>query len=539
MTWPALAADPFEIVEEDVLGERMEVFAHRPHDLRELLCSTTRFDDQEYLIIDGRRLAYRQVRELVAALAAGLAEEYGIGAGDRVAILGENRVEWLLTFWAVCCLGAVSVGLNGWWASDELAHYLADADPKAVVVSDRMSDRLGPPPPRGRRHIPRIAMSTIWEQLIPAHEGSSLPDGPIAEDDPVVILYTSGTTGRSKGAINSHRNAIGMVMLQTSAMVRRALADPSTPRDIACTMYPFFHVSGLYGSLLVPTIRGDASVFVTGKFDAPAVLRAIEAERCTKVAIVPTTATRLVHELESHPGQYDVSSLTRITGGGAPFTPSLIARMKRAFPGALLAFGYGLTENAGLVTGIAGADLDQNPQAAGRVYPTMKVEIRDPSGHRVPDGVQGQVHIRGPLVMPGYWRNERATREAMAPGRWLRTGDLGTMTDGMLELTGRRSDLIIRGGENVYPAEIEAAIDAHPEVAECAVVGVPHPDLGQEVAAHVVLHPGSRLSEEQLRAWLAPTLAYFKVPSRWVISTTALPRTASGKLRRNELPGLS
>ncbi|OYO16553.1 fatty acid--CoA ligase [Enemella dayhoffiae] len=521
-------SDPFAVHTEWVLGRDLPVFTHRPRTLREMLAATDRFDDVPYLIIDQHRLDYRQVRERVARLAAALRDGHGVRHGERVAICAENRLEWLLTFWATACLGAIAVGVNSWWSAEETAHYLSDAEPRLLVVSERMAKRLGP------FEVPVLAMEEV-DRLSTAGPDPGLPEDPIAEDDPVVILYTSGTTGRSKGAVNTHRNAIAMVMLQTMALVRERLADPASPVDIGCSSYPFFHVSGLFGSLLCPTVRGDTSVFVTGRFDAERVLATIEAERCTKVSVVPTTAARMVQFVEADPGRFDLTSITRVTGGGAPMPPALQERLRVAFPNAGLSFGYGLTECAGLATGCGDADLRAHPTTAGRVYPTVQLEVRDPEGRVLPPGEEGLVHIRGAMVMPGYWRNPEATAAAIDPAGWLATGDLGSLRDGLLHLSARRTDLILRGGENVYPAEIEAALVAHPQVLEAAVVGVPHADLGQEVAAHVVLAPGSELTAADLIEHLRPRLAYFKIPSRWVLGGVALPRTPSGKLVRNQV----
>lgn len=528
MAWPEPVANPYETRIETVLGEELEVFAHRPRTLRELLAHTDRFDDFEYLVIDEHRMTFKDVRRNVAALAQGLSTEYGIKHGSRVALLGENCVEWLLMFWATTVLGGISVGINSWWSPDEISIYLDDCEPTIVAVTDKMRSHLPD------EHPTLVRMNSVIEDLITPNLGAELPTTEIAEDDPVVILYTSGTTGRSKGAVNSHRNAISMVMLQTMARMAKFFADPNGPRDIGATSFPFFHVSGLYGSLLVPTMAGDTSVFLTGKFDAAKVLEAVERERCTKISIVPTTGWRIARELQANPGKYDLSSLERMSGGGAPMTPAMQAALRKEIPHIQFAFGYGLTECAGLATGSNDEMLRRNPNTAGRPYPTTQVQIWNEHDEPQPDGVEGLVVVRGPMVMPGYWDNEAANEKVFAKGRWLRTGDLGTIIDGELELTGRRSDLILRGGENVYPAEIEFALEAHPAVVEVAVIGVTHPDLGEEVCAHVVVND-PEVTGDTLREFLKPQLAYFKVPTKWVISGDPLPRTASGKIMRKQL----
>jgi acyl-CoA synthetase (AMP-forming)/AMP-acid ligase II len=202
-----------------------------------------------------------------------------------------------------------------------------------------------------------------------------------------------------------------------------------------------------------------------------------------------------------------------------------------------MGLGYGLTESTALATLNAGAELEAFPESVGRPLPTVQVEIRDPDGRPLPEGREGEVHIRGPLVMKEYWRNPQATAQAILPGRWLRTGDIGWMKDGRLTIESRKRDLILRGGENVYPAEIEMCLEAHPDVREAAVVGVDHPELGQEVKAIVVPAPGRRPDPEELARFVAGRLAYYKVPSRWELRDELLPRNATGKILKHVLTG--
>lgn len=519
--------DPFEIGTEPVLGEPMEVFVHRPRSLRELLQSSRRFGDTEYLVFEQQRLSYARHADLVAALAAGLRERYRIGPGDRVAVLAENRVEWLVSFWATLSLGGVVVGLNGWWAPPEIEYALADSEP-ALLLADARGRGLLTGVPDEHRAYPVLDIGSEVAELVAAHPVTALPDQPIDEDDPAVILYTSGTTGRPKGAVHSHRGVIAMVQLQTLATERRRARLGELPQDIACTTFPFFHVSGLYGSVVAATIGGDTMVFVTGRFDAGRVLDAIERERCTRFSIVPTTAWRVLRH-PSLPGR-DLRSVTRIAGGAAPTGSLLQQRLRQAFPNAVLGFGYGLTESTALATGASDDDLREDPDTAGRPVPTVQLQIRDGDGRPLADGEQGEIHVRGPVVMPGYWRNPEATAAVIGQGRWLRTGDLGRLVNGRLTLSARRSDLILRGGENVYPAEIELCLDAHPAVAESAVLGVPDPEWGQAVLAVVVGAGPDEPDPDALADYLRLHLARFKIPSSWRVLDRPLPRTATGKV---------
>jgi acyl-CoA synthetase (AMP-forming)/AMP-acid ligase II len=280
---------------------------------------------------------------------------------------------------------------------------------------------------------------------------------------------------------------------------------------------------------------GARTIWTTGRFDPTVVLELIAREQVTGWSPHGSMAPRVLN----HPdiGKYDLSSITNIGSGGAPVPPALQARLRAAFPNAAaaLSVGYGLTECTALACIAGGAELAAHPGSVGRALPTVELQIRDPGGAPLPDGAEGEIHVRGPLVMKEYWRRPDATHEAVGPGRWLRTGDLGRIENGLLYINSRKRDLILRGAENVYPAEIELRLEAHPSVKEAAVVGVPHPELGQEVKAVVVPNPGARIDPDELRRWVGDALAYYKVPAHWEVRAAPLPRTPSGKVLRQLL----
>jgi acyl-CoA synthetase (AMP-forming)/AMP-acid ligase II len=530
----------FELEEVEVLGAPVTSFRRRPRSLREVLVSSLANPDAEYVVFtDGereRRLTFGEHGQLVASVAAALRDRYGVGPGDRVAVLAGNCPEWVLTFWAAVSLGAVTVGLNGWSTGPEIRYFVDDADPKVLVADGKRLARLGSADPG----VPVVRVDDDFAALEGHAPGAELPAVDIAEDDPAIILYTSGTTGRPKGAVNTHRNVIAFVSLNFFGGARTMMLHPP-PADALPTCQlmtnPLFHVSGLHAGAVMLLASGVKSVWLMGRFDPALAMRTIERHRCTGWGFTETVLHRLVNS--PHVGKYDLSSVRTVGGGGSPIAPSLQERTREVFPNAArsMGIGYGQTECAALATMNFGQELVDFPMSAGRPLPTVDLEIHDPFGERLPDGEEGEIWLRGPMVMPGYWRRPVETAETIAPGRWLRTGDIGRIDGGRLYLASRKRDLILRGGENVYPVEIEKRIEDHPDVDECAVVGVDHPELGQAVKAVVVARPGRSIDPDVLRAWVAAELSYYKVPEHWEVRTEPLPRNASGKILKDALTG--
>lgn len=532
---------PFEIVEEEVLGERLSVLGNRPRSLRELLVNSAGHGEKEYVVHGDRRIRYAEHVDLVAALADSMRQRYGIGPGDRVAILASNCPEWILTFWATVSLGGIVAALNGWWTADEIRYGVEHSAPKLLVGDAKCLSRI-----RGMNlGVPIVEIESDFRELLEAGSTASLPEQPIAEDDPAVILYTSGTTGRPKGAVSSHRGIIGFVLtnivrgVEHMMLVERRGVTPETSPPPTCFLVtvPLFHLSGLYTVVVMGLVIGAKAVLRSGRFDPEDVLRLVQRERVTTWSALGNSGERVV----SHPaiGRYDTSSLRNIGFGGAPTSPALQERIRRTFPTAAanLGMGYGLSESVAVAATITGAELAERPTSTGRPMPTSEIEIRGPDGKPLPEGVEGEIHVRSPYIMLEYWRDPAATAEAIKAGRWLATGDIGHLQDGYLYINSRARDLILRGAENVSPVEIENRLDAHPKVRESAVVGVDHPELGQEVKAIVVPRDGAAIDTKELRAWCAETLSPFKVPAHWQIRDEPLPRNPAGKVLKNVLTG--
>src|SRR4051812_590820 len=488
---------------EEVLGVPMTVFVNRHRSLRSLLDASLEWADRDYLVDGaadegGQRISYGDHHAAVGRVAAWLSAQ-GVTKGDRVAILGRNSIEWVVAFWATVSLGAIAVGLNAWWARAEVDQALEDCEPALVL------DDLG------------VITPLLQGVAVP------LPDVDIDEDEPAVILYTSGTTGRAKGATHSHRNVIGLVQAQQHLINQRVPPGVQLPPARILTSNPIFHVSGLHNGVVAAVGVGSAVVWQPGRYDAAKTLRLLASERCTSWSTMPTTLWRAL----PHPDapDTDTSALQHIGGGGAAWSPALQQKIREVFGEQVTwGIGYGQTECTALATSASFAELQEQPDTVGRPVATAEVRV-----------VDNEIQVRGPMVMLGYWRNAEATRAVIDDDRWLRTGDLGEIRDGLLYLSTRRSDLILRGAENVYPAEIENCIEEHPDVGEVAVVGVPDEEFGQQVAAVVVPLAGRSLDEADLAAHVKQRLAYFKVPSQWVIRTEPLPRNAAGKVLRAQV----
>lgn len=538
----------FETTTETVLGSPVDVFVRREPHVRALLERSADFGDAEYAVFDtGVRLTFARHLRAVASVADAFARDYGVTKGDRVAILAANCPEWILAFWAAASLGAVAVGMNAWWAADEIRYGIDDAEPAVLVADAARLARLGGTDPG----VPVIEVESGFGALWEPDAGASLPDVPIDEDDPLCILYTSGTTGRPKGVVNTHRNVIGLMGLQVFTGLRGLMLHPPSP-EVAAAMpvqrcqlvgNPLFHVSGVYTHVVTMLGTGTKTVWTTGRFDPVKVMKLIEEEKVTGWSPMGSMAARVVN----HPdvGEYDLSSVLTCGSGGAPMPLEVQRRLREVFPNAkkVVAVGYGQTECAGLATLNFGDGLEEHPDSVGWPFPTVDISIHSPTGEMLPDGTEGEIWVSGPVVMKEYWGRPVDTAEVLTPDRRLRTGDIGHLLDGMLYVNARARDMIIRAAENVYPLEIEMRIEEHPAVRESAVVGVDHPELGQEVKAIVVVETGAVVESGDddlpaaLTAWVSQTLAYYKVPAHWELRTEALPRNAAGKVMKNVLVG--
>ncbi len=426
---------PFEMEEAQVLGERMQVFKNRAPSLRHLLKVSAGFGEREYIVHGDRRVTYREHATAVASVARVLAERYGVKKGDRVAILAENRPEWIITFWAAVSLGAVAVGLNGWWVGKEIVYGLEDSTPRVLVGDEKRLARL-----EGVDvSVPIVRMETDFSELAAAYPDASLSDETISEDDAACILYTSGTTGRPKGVVNSHRNVAGLVGIQSFHGLRAYLSreNPSSHEPAMLVTSPLFHVSGLYAGAVIALATGIKSVWMGGRFDPVQAMQLIQEERVTNWGPMVTTAYRFAYHADTC--RFDLSSVSAFGSGGSPMPRDLVERLRTVFPSAgnSAALGYGLTECTGLAALNFGEEYKQRPEASGRPLPTVQIQIRDAEGRPVEPGTEGEIYLRGPVVMLGYWGKPEDTARSVVAGRWLRTGDIGRFQDGALVINSR------------------------------------------------------------------------------------------------------
>ena len=437
--------------------------------------------------------------------------------------------------------GAITVAMNGWWTGIEMEYALALTEPKVLLGDERRLARLADDV---FADLQRVSFENDFQALEELGAGASLPDVEIAEDDPYLILFTSGTTGRPKGALLSHRSNIhflystalrGAEGLMRDAKPPQANAAPASPPCIISAS-PLFHVSGLNCQLVMAPMSGMTIVYPRpGKWDEDVHLRLTAEHRATVWSLVPTQLWRLIEWPTLD--RYDLTSLQSVGGGSAVWPPELLRRLGERLPGVRtnLGLGYGMTETNGLGTSLRGKATFERPTSVGQAGPTVEVQVRDPlSGSVLHEGEIGEIFLRSAANFLGYWANPAATAAVLSDDRWYRTGDHGHIADGFVYLEGRRTDLIIRGGENIYPAEIEIRLIEHPDIVEVAVVGVDHATLGQEVKAYVVPRAQGVLDADAVREFASRTLATFKAPT-YVEFLDALPHNASGKVLKHLL----
>jgi acyl-CoA synthetase (AMP-forming)/AMP-acid ligase II len=513
-----------ELIEEEVRGVLQPVFARRFPHLRALLeHGASQYSQLPYLAHPEGVVSFGEAAGLVANTAGQLREQFGVSKGDRVALAAATSFEHAIAAWAVIVLGGVIVGLNGWSTGPEMEYGIEMTEPKLLLGDSRRLARLD-----GRfPGLPRYNLA----ELSPLSAGSAaeMPSTPIDEDDPFVILFTSGTTGRPKGAVLSHRNNlhwIQSIALRVACSMREPVREPC---EIAAL--PMFHISGLNAQAISSVATGTKLVYQSAgeRWTPQEHLRLSEEHRVTTWRIVPTQGWMLTESPSAT--EHDLSSLRSVSFGGSFVPPVLIERMTTLWPeiGPGLVVGFGMTETNGTGASATAAEALSHPGCVGKPLPGNAVRVCESEfGVQCEDGEVGEVQIRSASVFLGYYDDQASTSAALDDQGWYRTGDFGRVTDGLVVLEGRRSDLIIRNGENVYPREIEDRLLEHAGVAEVVVFGMPDRIKGEKVAAIVVRRPPSTVDAEELRGWVGERLAAFKIPEHLEFATE-IPRNALGK----------
>jgi fatty-acyl-CoA synthase len=499
------------------------------------------YPDREALVehATGRRWTYAELAAEVDAVALGL-HELGIRAGDRVGIWAPNCPEWTFTQYATAKLGAILVNINPAYRAHELEYVLNQAGVSTLVAtpSFKTSDyaamiaEVRPECP-ALRHVLLLGRDE-WTGL--TGRGRHADPAPLAEiaagltmDDPINIQYTSGTTGFPKGATLSHHN-----ILNNGFFVGELCG--YTERDRICIPVPFYHCFGMVMGNLAATSHGACMVIPAPAFDPEATLEAVAAERCTSLYGVPTMFIAELND-PSFPS-YDLSTLRTGIMAGSPCPAEVMKQVIERMGMSEVTICYGMTETSPVSTQTRADDsVERRVSTVGRVHPHLEVKIIDPAdGTTAPRGTQGEFCTRGYSVMLGYWEQQDKTAEAIDSARWMHTGDLAVMDDeGYLSITGRIKDMVIRGGENVYPREIEEFLYTHPDIVDAQVVGVPDPKFGEELMAWVKLRNGAaELTADDLRAFCAGRLAHYKIP-RYVHIVDGFPMTVTGKVRKVEI----
>jgi long-chain acyl-CoA synthetase len=540
------SGSPFETHRIQVGGVEVTAFKNAPGSLREVFNLSRSRGETVFLVYEDERWTFSETMNHVDAIAAMLVHKYGVKKGDRVAIAMRNYPEWVMSFAAILSIGAISVSFNAWWTEDENDFALEDCGAKVLLCDEERAER-------STKSVARLGIHGVvcrslkplptgfdhWEDSIML--GEAMPVVEISPDDDATILYTSGTTGRPKGAVSTHRSIIQALMAFSCRTTIQNLRypkdakDPNGPPSLVpafILVVPLFHVTGCI-PVMMSCFVGGLKLVIMYKWEPERALQLIEREQITNFVGVPTQSWDLL-ECPNF-SKYDVSSLTNVGGGGAPAPPELVKRVATNFKKGQPGIGYGMTETNAYGPQNTGPDYISHPTSTGRGVPILEIETRNDDGQRLGPNEIGEIWFKGPHLIRGYWNRPEATAETIVDG-WLRSGDLGKIDEeGFVYVLDRAKDMVLRAGENIYSAEVEASIYELAQIYECAVFGLPHERLGEEVACVIMLKPGVTLNADEVRAHVAKNLAGFKVPSRIAFVLEPLPRNASGKILKREL----
>jgi long-chain acyl-CoA synthetase len=535
----------FEMEDVRLDGHDYRAYKHAPKTLLEVLDGARGHGELEFLVYEGRRYSYQAFFEQVDALVAALQQDYGVTKADRIAIAMRNNPAWVIAYSAITYLGAVAVPVNSWGKSEELRYALDDSAskllicdaPRLALVESQLPEMGvtaflvdGAPGQGGTASVQR------FEDVVAKGKGRSFEIPALAGEDECVILYTSGSTGSPKGVLHRHialcQSLMNMFYLGYLLMELEGPREfrGGAERETPLLTVPLFHATGLLSGFILP-IHTAQKVVMMYKWEAKAALALIQSERVTGLASVPA----VIQDLLYHPefDDFDTQSLIRVSAAGAATPAGLpdLIRQKCGEPSR--SAGWGMTETLAVGATMSGAVFDISPHSAGIVSPIVDMRFVDDKGNELESLVGGEMEVRSITCTPGYWQKPEANAETFDAARWMKTGDIGRIDeDGFLHITGRIKEIVIRGGENIYPGEIEQAVYEMPQVKENVVFGVPDEAMGEELALVLFLSSGESLSEDELREYLKGRLAGYKVPKHIQFWTESLPQNASGKLHK-------
>ena len=516
------------------------MFKQTPENLRQLFESCR--SDETFIVYEGERYTFDETQRRVARIANILVSHYGICKGDRVAISMRNYPEWIMAFNAVTSIGGIAVAMNSLWQSEEMEFGLRDCGAKVLFADEERIERLLPVKAALDLEVITVRVNEVprsgfrkLDELLGEELDEQLPDVSVEPGDLATILYTSGSTGHPKGALSSHLNILSALMSwELDARIAQFINGEPAPvlpyQASTLLAVPLFHATGSHAVMLM-SYRNQRKIVSMYRWDVTEAIRLIESEQISSfVAPAAMTGDLLNASVDS---EIDLSSLLAVGGGGAPRAPGQVKNIATKFANALPNTGWGMTETNAIGTGIGGLDYVEHPSSSGRVSALLDLRVVDEDGIELEGGEWGELQIRGVSIIQGYWDRPDANAETF-DGEWLRTGDVAYIDEeGYLYIVDRIKDLVIRGGENIGCAEVEAGLLEHPQVFEASVYSVPDERLGEEVGA--TLYCTNFNDEAALRDFLGETMARFKIPRYITFSNDPLPRIASGKINKRAM----